>query len=165
MLVETYTSPLGEIILCSHHGALRGLWFAGQKYELRGADMSLPQTAGDSAALEKVRLWLDEYFAGNEPSADFPLDPQGTPFQKKVWMELLSIPYRHTLSYSELAKRLGCKSARAVGSAVGKNPISLIIPCHRVLGANGRLTGYAGGVERKAFLLRLEQDNSGIPDD
>lgn len=164
MRIETFTSPLGEMILCAHGGALRGLWFAGQKYEQRGADVSLPETAGDAATLEKARRWLDAYFAGNEAAPDFPLDPQGTPFQKKVWMELLSIPYRHTLSYGELAKRLDCKSARAVGSAVGKNPISLIIPCHRVLGAGGRLTGYAGGVERKAFLLKLEQDNSGIYD-
>ena len=162
MLIDSYPSPLGEIILCAHEGALRGLWFAGQKYERRGADMSLPERPGDAAALKKAARWLDAYFAGNEPVLAFPLDPQGTDFQKTVWMELLSIPYRHTLSYGELAQRLGCKSARAVGSAVGKNPISLIIPCHRVLGAGGRLTGYAGGVERKAFLLRLEQDNSGM---
>lgn len=164
MLFETYASPLGEIILCAHAGALRGLWFTGQKYEKRGVDMSLPETAGDAATLKKTARWLDAYFSGAETTPDFPLDPQGTAFQKSVWMELLTIPYRHTISYGELAQRLDCKSARAVGSAVGKNPISIVIPCHRVLGAGGRLTGYAGGLERKSFLLRLEQDKSGLCD-
>ena len=157
MLIESYSSPAGEIILCAHEGALRGLWFRGQKYEMRGVDSGLPETVGEAAVLDKARRWLNLYFAGGEPTLDFPLDPQGTAFQKLVWMELLSIPYRHTVSYGELAERIGCKSARAVGSAIGKNPISLIIPCHRVLGADGRLTGYAGGVERKIYLLDLEQ--------
>ena len=165
MLIEKSSSPLGEVILCAHGGALRGLWFAGQKYESRGADLSLGESKGDKAVLDKARRWMDEYFSGNEPIVDFPLDPPGTAFQKTVWMELLSIPYRHTISYGELAERIGCKSARAVGSAVGKNPISLIIPCHRVLGAAGSLTGYAGGVERKKYLLEMEQYTSGLHDD
>lgn len=165
MLVEKITSPPGEIILCAHGGALRGLWFAGQKYEGRGAQLGLGESEGDKAVLERARKWIDAYFSGNEPTIDFLLDPQGTAFQKTVWMELLSVPYGETISYGKLAERIGCKSARAVGSAVGKNPISLIIPCHRVLGAAGSLTGYAGGVERKAFLLRLEQDSSGRCDD
>lgn len=165
MLIEKTASPLGEIILCAHNGALRGLWFTGQKYEMRGIDLSFEEKSSDAAVLDKARCWLNDYFSGSEPRLDFPLDPQGTAFQKMVWLELLSIPYRHTVSYGELAERMGCKSARAVGSAVGKNPISLIIPCHRVLGAKGSLTGYAGGVERKAFLLRLEQDSSGPCDD
>lgn len=165
MLMEKTASPLGEIILCAHGGALCGLWFAGQKYERRGVDASLGESAGDRAVLKKARRWLEGYFSGRAPAVDFALDPQGTAFQKRVWQELLSIPYRHTVSYGELAERIGCKSARAVGAAVGKNPISLIIPCHRVLGAAGRLTGYAGGVERKAFLLRLERDSSGPSDD
>lgn len=164
MLIEKTASPLGEIILCAHKAALTGLWFTGQKYEMRGAELSLEEERGDREVLTAARHWLDDYFSGKVPTLDFPLDPQGTPFQKRVWKELLSIPYRHTVSYGELAERMGCKSARAVGSAVGKNPISLIIPCHRVLGASGRLTGYAGGLERKAGLLRLEQDNSGLCD-
>ena len=100
--------------------------------------------------------WLEEYFRGKEPTIKVKLAPEGTPFQKRVWEELLTIPYGETLSYGELAKRLG-SSPRAVGSAVGRNPISLMIPCHRVLGSDGSLTGYAGGIERKKFLLEQEK--------
>lgn len=157
MLIEKYSSPLGEIILCAHEGALTGLWFSGQKYELRNVDNSLKETAGDRDIVEKARHWLNEYFSGKVPSLDIPLRPQGTAFQKKIWTALLTIPHGETASYGDVAKIVGCRSARAVGTAVGKNPISLIIPCHRVIGSDGSLTGYAGGIERKKALLEMER--------
>ena len=106
--------------------------------------------------LRRARCWLDDYFAGKNPDASaLPLSPKGTAFQRAVWQELRKIPYGETESYGALAARLG-SSARAVGSAVGRNPLSIIIPCHRVLAADGGLTGYAGGLENKKKLLRLE---------
>lgn len=156
MLIEKYISPLGEIILCAHDGALRGLWFSGQKYELRNVDKGLEETAGDREVVERAGAWLDDYFSGKAPSLNIPLAPQGTDFQKRVWTALLSIPHGKTASYGDVAKLIACKSARAVGTAVGKNPISLIIPCHRVIGSDGSLTGYAGGTQRKKALLEME---------
>ena len=138
-----WQSPLGGILLAEEDGALCGLWFRGQKYEGAG----LP--AG-------IVRWLTRYFAQERPERDFPLAPKGTAFQKRVWRALEEIPMGETRSYGEIAAQLGCASARAVGAAVGRNPISLIIPCHRVLGADGSLTGYAGGRDRKRALLRLE---------
>jgi len=158
MLIENYASPLGEIIISAHDGAICGLWFAGQKYEKRGIDESFAERPGDREVLEHCILWLDAYFSGAAPEIAFPLCPKGTAFQKKVWQELRLIPCGETATYGEIAERVGCKSARAVGGAVGKNPISILIPCHRVLGANSTLTGYAGGIERKIFLLDLEKD-------
>ena len=156
MLIENYASPLGEIIISAHDGAICGLWFAGQKYEKRGIDESLAESRGDREALERCRLWLDAYFSGKAPEIALPLRPKGTDFQQKVWQELRLIPYGKTVTYGDIAEKLNCKSARAVGAAVGKNPISILVPCHRVLGADKRLTGYAGGIERKKFLLALE---------
>ena len=107
--------------------------------------------------LREAKTWLDRYFAGERPNpAELKLSPKGTAFQQRVWQELLRIPYGRTVSYGSLAAHLG-SSARAVGSAVGRNPISVIIPCHRVLGADGSLGGYAGGLENKMKLLRLEK--------
>lgn len=163
MLTEKYTSPLGEILLCAHEGALCGLWFSGQKYELRNVDKGLGETAGDRGIIEKTGDWLDEYFSGKAPTLNIPLAPQGTAFQKKVWTALLTIPHGKTASYGDVAKLVGCKSARAAGTAVGKNPISLIIPCHRVIGSDGSLTGYAGGLERKKRLLDMELSLTKIP--
>ena len=157
MLIEKHSSPLGEIIIAAHDGAICGLWFEGQKYELWGVDPKLAQLEGDRELLQGCRCWLDDYFSGSAPVIDFPLCPEGTDFQKKVWQELLRIPYGGTVTYGEIAKIINCKSARAVGTAVGKNPISILIPCHRVLGANSALTGYAGGIERKKYLLSLEK--------
>ena len=148
---------MGEVILCAHDGAIVGLWFAGQKYELRGMDESLDEREGDREVLTQCKTWLDDYFSGKAPEINFPLRPQGTEFQKKVWRELERIPYGKTLGYGDIAALVGCKSARAVGAAVGKNPISILIPCHRVLGANSALTGYAGGLERKIYLLAIEK--------
>ena len=156
MLIENYASPLGEIIVSAHDGAICGLWFAGQKYEKRGIDESLAECPGDREVLERCRFWLDAYFSGAAPEIDFQLCPKGTDFQQKVWQELQLIPYGKTVTYGDIAEKLNCKSARAVGGAVGKNPISILIPCHRVLGANSAITGYAGGIDRKLFLLDLE---------
>ncbi len=152
-------SPLGGITLASDGAALTGLWFDGQRYFARGLD-----GAGVEKALplfaECVR-WLETYFSGAEPDFTPPLRPRGTAFQTAVWEELLRIPYGGTVTYGALAgtisRRLGhAVSPRAVGAAVGRNPVSLIVPCHRVVGAGGALTGYAGGLERKRRLLELE---------
>ncbi len=151
-----YQSPLGSILLAAAGSALTGLWFEGQNYYAR--------TLGE-ARMEKnlpvfgeAARWLDDYFAGREPGFTPPLSPAGTPFQREVWALLRQIPYGSTTTYGALARELGrpASSARAVGSAVARNPISLLIPCHRVLGAGGALTGYAGGLERKQRLLALE---------
>ena len=162
MKKQIYSSPLGEIILAAHGGALTGLWFKGQMYEQAGLEKqprSEAETPEDRAVLAKAARGLDGYFAGKAPEIDFPVQPQGTAFQKQVWAALREIPYGETVSYGTLAKRLGCRSARAVGAAVGRNPVSVLIPCHRVLGSSGALTGYAGGVERKKALLKLERVN------
>ena len=151
-LLTTYASPLGEIVLAADGDALIGLWFSGQAHfgaGLRGAE------EGDCAVLREAKAWLDAYFAGNAPEALPKLKPRGTAFQQRVWAELLRIPRGETVTYGALAERLG-SHARAVGSAVGRNPISIIIPCHRVVGADGSLTGYAGGTERKKALLQIE---------
>ncbi len=162
MTEKSVPSPLGEILLAARDGALCGLWFRGQKYEragLAGAGPAAAEEGGDGAVLERACRWLNAYFAGGDPVRDFPIAPRGTDFQKRVWAALEEIPYGETVSYGQLARRIGCASARAIGAAVGRNPISLLIPCHRVLGAGGALTGYAGGLERKERLLALERGN------
>jgi len=149
-----YASPLGELTLAANERAVTALVMAGQKYET----LHLPAEAAEeeTPVLRRARAWLDAYFAGECTDASaLPLEPEGTEFQKQVWRELLTIPWGSTRSYGELAKTLG-SSARAVGAAVGRNPISILIPCHRVLGSGGALTGYAGGLDRKALLLKLE---------
>ena len=150
-----YDSPLGGITLSSDGEALTGLWFDGQKYFARTlgqehAEKPLP-------VFDETARWLELYFAGTVPDFTPKLNPRGTSFQRAVWDVLLTIPWGQTTSYGEIARKLGCRSARAVGGAVGRNPISLIIPCHRVLGADGSLTGYAGGADKKRSLLELEQ--------
>lgn len=155
MQAMSYLSPIGEIILAADNGALIGLWFRGQKYECAGLCENETET-DESAVLSSVCRWLDGYFAGERPERDFLLKPRGSEFRQRVWRELLNIPYGETVSYGELAEHTGCASARTVGGAVGHNPISIIIPCHRVVGSNGRLTGFAAGVEKKEYLLRLE---------
>lgn len=153
--IAHYSSPLGSMTLASDGTALIGLWFDGQKYfadtlkEVQTLSPNLP-------VFDQTRQWLDIYFSGKEPTFTPPLLIQGSPFRKQVWQLLLEIPYGRTMTYGEIAQKLQCKSAQAVGGAVGHNPISIIIPCHRVIGADGSLTGYAGGVERKASLLKLE---------
>ena len=154
MIVDTFDSPLGKIMLCSDGEYLTAVIFEGQKYE----DRHIPDGTvyGSCPLLEETKLWLTEYFQGNIPKKYPPMKPQGTDFQKRVWDKLLEIPYGKTWTYGEIARELGGKSAQAIGGAVGRNPISILIPCHRVVGADGSLTGYAGGVEKKAYLLNLE---------
>ena len=158
-----YKSPLGRIMLASDGDALTGAWFEGQKYDALGLDSDRaerPLPVFDAAA-----RWLDRYFAGEAPGQTPPLRMKATDFRRAVWEALLTIPYGETVTYGQLARRLAGQfgrgvSARAVGGAVGHNPISLFIPCHRVVGADGSLTGYAGGLERKRFLLSLEKTAS-----
>ena len=157
---HAYTSPLGGITLASDGEALTGLWFDGQKYFGRGLSAAREERVLPVFA-ETIR-WLDIYFSGREPDFLPPLRARGTPFQERVWAALRAIPYGKTRTYGEIAAQIAQQtgrprmSAQAVGSAVGRNPISLLIPCHRVVGANGSLTGYAGGVEKKRRLLLLE---------
>ena len=158
-----YSSPLGEILLAADEIGLTGLWFYGQKYF--AADLAEESTEGTTPALEQAKEWLNIYFGGNEPNFTPPLHPIGTDFQREVWDILLKIPYCKTVTYGDIARELAEKkgtakmSAQAVGGAVGHNEISIIIPCHRVVGADGRLTGYAGGLDTKARLLAGE----GVP--
>ncbi|MCR4824556.1 MAG: methylated-DNA--[protein]-cysteine S-methyltransferase [Bacteroidales bacterium] len=167
-----HASPLGGITLAGSGDALTGLWFDGQAhFGCTGTGcIVLPDAVAGPACVELQDVtagtalpvfddacrWLDIYFSGTEPDFTPRLDLRGTPFQLAVWKQLLAIPYGHIVTYSELARRLGA-SPQAVGGAVGRNPVSLIVPCHRVVGAGGRLTGYAGGLDRKARLLQLEQ--------
>lgn len=151
-----YDSPLGEITLASDGENLTGLWFEGQKYFMEKWEDAIFYE--ELAVFRSVKIWLNEYFNGKNPSIKtISLKSEGTEFQKKVWMELLKIPYGETTTYGAIGKALGIKSGQAVGVAVGRNPISILIPCHRVVGKNGGLTGYAGGVERKRCLLEIEK--------
>jgi len=153
-----YASPLGELTVLAESGAITALVIEGQKY----AELHLePVLEGNAAEreikiLQRAREWLDAYFAGENPDPSrLKLNPEGTEFQMRVWEMLEDIPYGYTVSYRDLAMLLH-SSPRAVGGAVGRNPISIIIPCHRVVGARGRVTGYAGGIENKRKLLELE---------
>ncbi len=148
-----WDSPLGNILLAADENGLTGLWFDGQKYFARGLDET--RLEEESPVLAETRRWLELYFSGRRPDFTPPLQPRGTRFQTGVWALLREIPYGETTTYGALAKRLST-SARAVGAAVGRNPISILIPCHRVVGADGSLTGYAGGLERKTALLKIE---------
>lgn len=154
MIYDTYDSPLGEMKLCSDGCYLTAVVFTGQKYESKHIARAVQ---GNCPVLEQAKAWLRAYFAGEIPTFLPPMKPMGTPFQLRVWELLLQIPYGQTLTYGQLTKKLGCKSTQAVGGAVGRNPISILIPCHRVLGAGGKLTGYAGGVDKKKALLNTEQ--------
>ena len=162
LYTTTYQSPLGEITLAERDGKLAGLWFNGQKYFLSGIREELVPCENREVFI-KTKDWLDRYFSGDAPSADeLDLAPVGSDFRQTVWKILREIPYGETVTYGEVAKeaakRLGLESmsAQAVGNAVGHNPISVIIPCHRVVGADGGLTGYAGGIDKKIYLLRHE---------
>lgn len=144
-----YASPLGQMLLAANEQGLTGAWFLGQKH----FPADLPVQNSDHPILLSAEKWLHIYFSGQNPDFMPPLAPQGTAFQLRVWDALKTIPYGATITYGQILPG----SARAVGAAVGRNPISLFIPCHRVVGAKGSLTGYAGGIERKMFLLRLER--------
>lgn len=154
LFLTHYASPLGPILLAADETGLTGLWFEGQKYfpSFLGVDYQEKETP---ILTETVR-WLDVYFSGKDPDILPPLHPQGSPFRQAVWNILLTIPRGQTMTYGEIARRLGVRSAQAVGGAVGHNPISILIPCHRVVGSDGSLTGYAGGLDRKTRLLQLE---------
>lgn len=161
--ISYYDSPLGRMLLSANESGLTGLWFCGQKYFAAGLEDE--RCERESCAIADAVRWLDLYFSGAEPDFTPPLDPSGTDFQRSVWKMLLDIPYGQTVTYGELAKRLAERigrrtlSAQAIGGAVGHNRISVIIPCHRVIGAGGSLTGYAGGTDRKLRLLELEGKN------
>ncbi len=156
-----YDSPLGGVLLAADESGLTGLWFEGQKYFADNLPEERAERETETLALAK--RWLDIYFAGKEPDFMPPLHPVGSPFRRAVWELLLEIPYGQTTTYGELSRRLAAKmgiahmSAQAVGGAVGHNGISIIIPCHRVVGTGGSLTGYAGGVDKKVKLLELER--------
>lgn len=157
--ISHYHSPLGGITLASDGEALTGLWFDGQKYF--GSTLGAGPEEKELPVFARTREWLELYFGGKKPEFTPPLSFETTPFRKQVWELLLTIPYGGTTTYGEIAKRIEEKtgrktSARAVGNAVGHNPVSLIVPCHRVMGAGGTLTGYAGGIEKKKKLLLLE---------
>ena len=161
--VSHYDSPLGGITMASDGAALTGLWFDGQKYfpeGLHAGDHACAQAA--DRVFSQAAEWLDVFFSGREPDFTPPLHPEGSDFRKAVRKVLLSIPRGQTLTYGEIAARIAGErglprmSAQAVGGAVGHNPISIIIPCHRVIGSDGSPTGYAGGLERKRRLLELE---------
>ena len=161
MFERMIQTPLGEIRLRSDGKSLTGLWFVGQVNDAKnncGIEMK-----DDLPIFGQVETWLESYFSGNQTPIIFPLQPKGTIFQERVWKILQEIPYGETMTYGDIAQRIAKEkgvatySAQAVGQAVGKNPISILIPCHRVLGKNGALTGYAGGVHRKEQLLRIER--------
>ncbi len=160
-----YQSPLGSILLAADEMGLTGLWFEGQKYYALTLDKAHEEQ--DLPVFQKTRRWLDLYFSGQKPDFCPPLHFNGTPFQNAVWEILTEIPYGETVTYGQIAKMLASKrglssmSAQAVGGAVGHNPISILVPCHRVVGSSGSLTGYAGGIHRKIALLKLEKVNTG----
>lgn len=158
----TYDSPVGKLYIVSDEASLVGLWLEGQKYFKAGLK-ELPIENVDLPVLKASKLWLDYYFAGKHPDISaLSLNPQGSEFRKVVWNLLCEIPYGQTTTYGEIAKEAArcmgkeSMSAQAVGGAVGHNPISIIIPCHRVLGSDGSLTGYAGGLDKKLKLLQHE---------
>lgn len=149
-----YASPLGSLLLVRTADGLAGAWFEAQKHHPEPIDAPLRD---DDPLLRSAAMQLAAYFDGRSIGFDVPLDLVGTPFQVGVWRELLAIEPGHTCTYGAIARKLGQPTAgRAVGAAVGRNPISVIVPCHRVVGSDGTLTGYAGGLERKTALLRLE---------
>ena len=158
--IQHYDSPLGGILLAADEIGLTGLWFEGQKYFAR--DLSDVRIEQETPVLAEAKRWLDIYFTGKEPDFLPPLHPTGSEFRKAVWEILLQIPYGQTTTYGEIARQLAKKqglarmSAQAVGGAVGHNEISIIIPCHRVVGSGGSLTGYAGGIAAKLRLLEHE---------
>ena len=154
-----HASPLGELTLVSSDAGICGVYFVDQRYFNGTGNWSAAQ---GHALLDRAAQQLDEYFAGSRSAFDVPLDLQigGTAFQQAVWRELLTIRYGSTSSYAQHAERIARpRAVRAVGAAIGKNPVSIIVPCHRVLGSNGALTGYAGGLDRKKYLLQLEGVN------
>lgn len=159
--IQGYQSPLGKITMASDGSHLTGLWFNGQKYDRAGLSERYEEKR--LPIFEETKKWLDVYFSGKEPDFVPSIHLQATDFRKEVWKILLTIPYGTTMTYREIAdeiarhRGISKMSAQAVGGAVGHNPLSIIIPCHRVIGTNGSLTGYAGGIDKKRNLLALEK--------
>lgn len=167
---STYQSPLGELMLAADEVGIVGIWFSGAKYYACCLDKN--HAPRETAHITEGKRWLDVYFSGEQPGFTPPIHMIGTPFQQVVWEILLTIPYGSTTTYrsvaEQVAKAIGANtmSAQAVGTAVGKNNISLIVPCHRVVGTNNSLAGYAGGIDKKVTLLKLEggyQDKFFVP--
>ena len=153
-----YTSPIGLLSIVATDQYLFGIWVEGQNHFERGLIVDNIEEVKTHPVLNQVISYLDDYFLGQNPSlSELPLAPIGTDFEKKVWSYLQEIPFGTTVTYGQIAKDLSVASAQAVGGAVGRNPWSILVPCHRVLGANKRLTGYAAGLERKAWLLNHER--------
>lgn len=157
-----YNSPIGKLLLASKENKLIGLWAEGQKYYLSGIEEEFTKN-DDEKILIETKKWLNRYFNGEKPCPnELDLAPIGSKFRKNVWDILCKIPYGKVITYNDIAKEIAKKrkinkmSAQAVGGAVGHNPISIIIPCHRVVGTNGSLTGYAGGLDKKEYLLKFE---------
>lgn len=159
----TLDTPLGAATASAADNALTGFWFIGQKYYPANTQHWIEKP--DYPVFAALRVWLDAYFAGKNPTLDLPLNPKGTAFQEAVWKILLQIPHGKLSTYGDIAKQmakqrgLSSMSSQAVGGAVGHNPISVLIPCHRVIGSTGSLTGYAGGIDKKIALLHLEGAN------
>ncbi len=159
--ITHFNSPIGDILLAADELGLTGVWFQGQKYF--ADNLSPEHKEKNIPVLELTTQWLTTYFSGQNPDFTPPIHMIGTPFQLSVWSILQTIPYGHTITYGEIANTIAKKkgvskmSAQAVGGAVGHNPISILIPCHRVVGTNGSLTGYADGIDRKIKLLTLEK--------
>ena len=159
---DLYESPHGEMMLAATDAGLAGVYFSGQKYFPK--DESSWCRNGDHAVLRQAKQELAEYFGGRRRHFDVALDPLGTAFQRAVWNAICTVRYGETISYGELARRAGATGqARAAGAATGRNPIGIIVPCHRIVGADGSLTGYAGGLERKRALLALEGGERQLP--
>ncbi|MBT8160854.1 MULTISPECIES: methylated-DNA--[protein]-cysteine S-methyltransferase [Arthrobacter] len=153
----TIDSPLGRLTLTAQGELLTGIFFEGH-WHMPPPEFFGEPTGADDPVFRQAALELNEYLDGQRTAFDVPYKASGNPFQEKVWSRLESIPYGETVSYGELAKELGDRNlSQAVGSAVGRNPLSIVIPCHRVVGHDGRLTGYAGGLKNKRFLLELEE--------
>lgn len=156
--VKYVHSPIGQLTLASDGVSLKGLWIENQKYY---GNQWKSFVEKDLPVFNKVERWLNDYFQGKNPQIDFQIEPLGTSFQQKVWKQLLMIPYGKVITYDALATIIADESgkkkcAQAIGQAIGHNPVSIIIPCHRVVGKNGSLTGYAGGIDKKVFLLKME---------
>lgn len=162
LYTKYYDSPVGRLVLAEKDGALAGLWIEEQKYFFGSLKNEMAEEA-DTPALKRAAEWLERYFRGEKPSvSELVLAPSGSEFRKEVWKILCDIPYGKVITYGEIARKIAADrglermSAQAVGGAVSHNPISIIIPCHRVVGTDGSLTGYAGGLDKKISLLTLE---------
>ncbi len=154
VLTTTIDSPVGTLFVAADDQGLRTIAFPDSRHPVRRDD---DWREGDSPLLRNARIQLDEYFSGRRRGFELPLSPRGTPFQQSVWAALAGIPYGRTISYAELARRVGRPTAmRAVGAANGRNPLPIVLPCHRVIGADGALTGFGGGLPAKQLLLKLE---------